>query len=56
MTQDDINKIETLIGYLQPLYDDLKSKSGWQFLPGVIEEAEQWLDELKVSQEGELGE
>ena len=46
MNQDDINKAETLVGYLQPLYDDLKSKSGWQFLPELITEAEEWLQEL----------
>jgi hypothetical protein len=47
MTEDDINKIETLVGYLQPLYDGLEKKSGWHFLPGVIEEAEEWLSRIR---------
>jgi hypothetical protein len=47
MRDDDINKIETLVGYLKPLYDGLDKKSGWHFLPAVIEEAEEWLAELK---------
>lgn len=46
ITADDIAKIETLVGYLQPLYDELYKKSGWHFLPAVIEEAEDWIDEL----------
>ena len=51
MTQDDINKIETLVGYLQPLYDDLdiqkKLFGGWGFMPGFIEEAEAYLADIK---------
>jgi hypothetical protein len=47
MSEDDINKIETLVGYLQPLYNGLEKKSGWHFLLGVIEEAEDWLIELR---------
>lgn len=50
MSEDDINKIETLVGYLQPLYDDLdilKKNGAWHFLPGVIEEAQEWVAQLK---------
>lgn len=50
MSEEDINKLETLVGYLQPLYDGLYKKSGWHFLPAVIQEAEEWLEELKSAQ------
>lgn len=49
MSEDDINKIQTIFGYLQPLYDGLdmlKRMGAWQFLPGLIEEAEEWVNGL----------
>lgn len=51
MTQDEINKIETIFGYLEPLYNELdilKKMGEWHFLPEVIEEAKEWVESLKA--------
>lgn len=54
--EDTINKIETIHGYLKPLYDDLdviKQHTSWHFLPGLIEESEEWINALTATKEEE---
>lgn len=49
MTQDEINKIQTIAGYLRPLYDDLdilKKMGPWSFMPALVEEVEEWVTDL----------
>lgn len=46
MTQDDINKIETLIGYVTAAGEG-KYPLGDKDLLDVAIEAEQWVDEIK---------
>ncbi len=58
MNQDTLNKIETIAGYLKPLYDDLdviKQRTAWHFMPGLIEEVEEWLAELAAPQQSTGG-
>lgn len=49
MTEDDLNKIETVVGYLEPLLNDIdRPNSGkWHFMRDVIDEAEDWVSELR---------
>lgn len=50
MSEDEINKIETIVGYLRPLYNDLdilKKMGGWHFMPELLDEVEEWADGLR---------
>ena len=46
MTEDDINKIETLISYLEYL-NGLVLTSTTDVISGCIEEANEWVQEIK---------
>lgn len=47
MTQEDIDKIETLIGYLKYFDKDVLPKMRPSELAHVIKEAEEWINDLK---------
>lgn len=49
MTEDEINKAETLLGYVTAMYGDLDffQKNRYHFIPDLIEEAEEWILELR---------
>ena len=47
MNQDDIDKIETLIGYLKYFYETSTPVSHINELADVIKEANVWVNELK---------
>jgi len=46
MTQDDINKIETLIGYVRAAGEG-KYPLGDRNLVAVADEAEEWIEEVQ---------
>lgn len=50
ISEDDLNKIETVVGYLEPLLNDIDwTNSGkWHFMRDVIDEAEDWISELRT--------
>lgn len=51
MSKEDLDKIETIIGYLRPMYLDInweKQLGTWHFMPAVIDEAEEWLTMLQA--------
>lgn len=54
MSEDEINRIETIVGYLRPLYNDLdivKKKGSWHFMPELLDEVEEWAEKLRSNDE-----
>jgi hypothetical protein len=47
MKQEDIDKIETLIGYLKYFYDNSTPLTHIDELSDVIKEANEWVNDLK---------
>jgi hypothetical protein len=50
MNKDDIDKVETLIGYLEYCYKQLLFDRTPDELKSVIDEAKEWIEEIKKQQ------